>query len=49
MAKQKWTVKDNFEDMINFLSDIGVEDIKLHIENARQNAIYISTTSTEQF
>ena len=36
MAKQKWTVKNNFEDMINFLSDIGVEDIKLHIENAPQ-------------
>ena len=49
MAKQKWTVKNNFEDMINFLSDIGVEDIKLHIENTPQNAIYTSTTSAEQF
>ena len=34
MAKQKWAVKNNFEDMINFLSNIGVEDIKLHTENA---------------
>ena len=34
MAKQKWAVKNNFEGVINFLSDIGVEDIKLHIENA---------------
>ena len=49
MAKQKWAVKNNFEDMINFLSDIGVEDIKLHIENAPQNAIYTSTTKAEQF
>ena len=49
IAKQKWAVKNNFEDMINFLSDIGVEDIKLHIENAPQNAIYTSTTSAEQF
>ena len=49
MAKQKWTVKNNFEDMINFLSDIGVEDIKLHIENAPQNAIYTFTTSADQF
>ena len=49
MAKQKWTVKNNFEDMINFLSDIGVEDIKLHIENAPQNAIYTSTTSAKNF
>ena len=49
MAKQKWAVKNNFEDMINFLSDIGVEDIKLHIENAPQNAIYTSTMSAEQF
>ena len=47
MAKQKWAVKNNFEDMINFLS--GVKDIKLHIENAPQNAIYTSTTSAEQF
>ena len=28
MAKQKWAVKNDFEDMINFMSDIGVEDIK---------------------
>ena len=25
MAKQKWAVKNNFEDVINFLSDIGVK------------------------
>ena len=49
MAKQKWAVKNNFEDMINFLSSVGVEDIKLHIENAPQNGIYTSTTSAEQF
>ena len=49
MAKQKWAVENNFEDMIDFLSDIGVEDIKLHIENAPQNTIYTSTTSAEQF
>ena len=49
MAKQKWAVENNFEDMINFLSDIGVEDIKLHIENTPQNTIYTSTTSAEQF
>ena len=49
MAKQKWAVKNNFEDMINFLSNIGVEDIKLHIENAPHNAIYTSTKSVEQF
>ena len=36
MAKQKWAVKNDLEDMINFLSDIGVEDIKLHIENKLQ-------------
>ena len=36
MAKQKWAVKNDLEDMINFLSDIGVEDIKLHIENTLQ-------------
>ena len=49
MVKQNWAVKNNFEDMINFLSDIGDEAIKLHIENAPQNAIYTSTTSAEQF
>ena len=49
MAKQKRAVKNNFEVMINFLSDIGFEDIKLHIENAPQNAIYTSTTTAEQF
>ena len=31
LAKQKWAVKNNFEDMINFLSNISVEYIKLHI------------------
>ena len=49
VAKKKWAVKNNFEDMINFPSDIGVEDIKLHIENAPQNDIYTSITSAEQF
>ena len=34
LAKQKWAVKNNFEDMINFLSNISVEDNKLHTENA---------------
>ena len=49
LAKKKWAVKNNFEDMIKFLSDIGIEEIKLHLENAPQNATYTSTTSAEQF
>ena len=49
MAKQKWALKNNFEDVITFLSNIGVEDIKLRTENAPQNAIYTSTKSAEQF
>ena len=49
LAKRKWAVKYNYDELLNFLSDIGDEDITLHLQNAPSNATYISTSSAEQF
>ena len=49
LAKKKWTVKNNFEETIEYLANLGVDDILQHINNAPKNSTYISTFSLEQF
>ena len=49
MQKKKWTVKFNFEDVINYLSDIGDPDIQYHLKNAPKNPTYLSTFAVEEF
>ena len=49
LAKKKWSVKNNFEETIEYLANLGVGDIFQHINNAPKNSKYISTFSTEQF
>ena len=49
LAKKKWTVKNNFEETIEYLANLGVDDILQHINNAPKNSTYISTFSPEQF
>ena len=43
LAKRKWAVKYKYEEILNFLSDIG------DLQNAPCNATHISTSSAEQF
>ena len=49
LAKKKWAVKNNFEETIEYLADLGVDVIFQHINNAPKNSTYISTFSAEQF
>ena len=49
LAKKKWAVKNNFEETIEYLANLGVDDILQHINNSPKNCIYISTFSAEQF
>ena len=49
LAKKKWAVKNNFEEVLKFIADIGDEDICLHLNNAPGNSTCTSTSSAEQF
>ena len=42
-------LKFNFEDVINYLSDIGDPDIQYHLKNAPKNATHLSTFAVEEF
>ena len=49
LAKKKWAVKNNFEETIEYLANLGVDNIFQHTNNAPKNSTYISTFSAEQF
>ena len=49
LAKKKWAIKNNFEETIDYLANLGVDNISQHINNAPKNSTYISTFSAEQF
>ena len=49
LAKKKWAVKNNFEETIEYIANLGVDDIFQHINNAPKNSTYISTFGAEQF
>ena len=48
LARKKWAVKNNFQEVLRFVADVGDEDIALHLEHAPKNASYISTFTAEQ-
>ena len=49
IARKKWAVKNNYTDVLQFLVDIGDEQISLQLQHAPSNATYASTTSAENF
>ena len=49
LAKKKWAIKNNFEETIEYLANLGVDDISQHINNAPKDTTYISTFIAEQF
>ena len=49
LAKKKWTVKNNFEETIDYLANLGADDIFQQINNAHKNSTNISNFSAEQF
>ena len=49
LARKKWAVRENFEDVIEFLNDLGDQDINDHLRESSSRATYVSTTSTDEF
>ena len=49
LAKKKWAVTNNFEETIEYLANLWVDDIVQHINNAPKSSTYISTFSAEKF
>ena len=47
LTRKKWAVKFKFEDVIDFLGDIGDPDIKYHLRNAPRNLTYTSAFAVE--
>ena len=46
---RKWAVQENSEDVIEFLNDLGDQDINDHLRESSSRATYVSTTSTDEF
>ena len=49
LTREKWAVRLNFKDVINFLDYIGDPDIKYQLRNVPQNSTYMSTFAVEEF
>ena len=46
---RKWAVRENFEDVIEFLNDLGDQDINDHLRESSSQATYVSATSADEF
>ena len=49
MARKKWAIKNNFEDLIMFIKDMGDQDLVYHFNQAAKNATYISHFTIDEF
>lgn len=49
VVKKKWALRENFSDIIDFIKDIGDEDITKHLNDCSTRATYTSKTSAEEF
>ena len=49
VARKKWAVKNNYTDALQFLVDIGDQQISLHLQQAPFNKTYASIMSAENF
>ena len=49
MSRKKWAVKHNFKDVIEFITDLGDDDLRKHFQDMGKNASYLSSTSVETF
>lgn len=48
IARKYWAQR-NFEDLVRFIASLGVEDLIYHLENAPDDATYLSSTSVTEF
>ena len=49
LARKKWAVRESFEEVIEFLNDLGDQDINDHLRESSSRATYVSTASIDQF
>ena len=49
LAWKMWAVCENFQDVIEFIKDLGDEDLSAHLRESSTRATYVSTASTDEF
>ena len=49
LAWKKWAVRENFQDVIEFIKVLGDEDLSAHLRESSTRATYVSTASTDEF
>ena len=50
MARKKWTVKENFQDLVKLINqEIGDDEIQKHLNESGKNATYLSHFSAEEY
>ena len=49
LARRKWAVRENFQDVIEFIKDLRDEDLPAHLRESSTRATYVSTASTDEF
>ena len=47
--QKKWAVRENFDDIVHFICDLGDEDINHHLREGSQRATYTSKISVDSF
>ena len=48
MVRKKWAVKQNFEDLMIHISDIGDTDLQIHFQVMAKNASYMSKFTVDE-
>ena len=50
MARKKWAIKNNFEDVVNFIAHgIGDDDLQKHLSESGKNATYLSQFTVDEY
>ena len=49
LSRKKWAVKQNFEDVVNFIKELGDEDLIKHFSSVAKNATYLSHFSVDEY
>ena len=49
LAWKKWAVRKNFSDVVDFLRDLGDQDINQHLRECSNHANYKSEASVDEF
>ena len=51
LAWKKWAVRENFQDVIEFIKDLGDEDLSAHLRESTHSthATYVSMASIDEF